>query len=338
MASDADRLAEALPWIHYVPTGLLQMGVAMFLLWQLIGPALLAVSRTIVAGIWVAFFQECQQSSCGQGLLAMVAMMPVSYLTASTLSRFYKSVMALRDSRVAKINEFLAAISLVKSNAWEDVFVRSIREQRKLELVSLLKYMVTMMMSGIAWQIVPILVSVSAFSTFVLAGNVLSPEIAFTSLALFDIMMEPAQEFGWALNDLVLIWASLKRVGRFLTTQDLDDSVVKQLPGSVSGNSRVAVRLCFGGTGSFCWGKAPPPDKESKEMRRLLKHLKKAHDSAALSEQRYNEAEQAIIGDGSASREGKAAFTLTCHSDEIAIPPGGMLAVVGAVGAGKTSL
>ena len=54
----------------------------MFLLWQLIGPALLAVSRTIVAGIWVAFFQECQQSSCGQGLLAMVAMMPVSYLTA----------------------------------------------------------------------------------------------------------------------------------------------------------------------------------------------------------------------------------------------------------------
>ena len=58
------------------------MGVAMFLLWQLIGPALLAVSRTIVAGIWVAFFQECQQSSCGQGLLAMVAMMPVSYLTA----------------------------------------------------------------------------------------------------------------------------------------------------------------------------------------------------------------------------------------------------------------
>ena len=70
----------------------------------------------------------------------------------------------------------------------------------------------------------------------------------------------------------------------------------------------------------------------------LLKHLKKAHESAALSEQRYNEAEQAIIGDGSASREGKAAFTLTCHSDEIAIPPGGMLAVVGAVGAGKTSL
>ena len=116
------------------------MGVAMFLLWQLIGPALLAVSRTIVAGIWVAFFQECQQSSCGQGLLAMVAMMPVSYLTASTLSRFYKSVMALRDARVAKINEFLAAISLVKSNAWEEVFVSSIREQRKLELVSLLKY------------------------------------------------------------------------------------------------------------------------------------------------------------------------------------------------------
>ena len=25
------------------------------------------VSRTIIAGIWVAFFQECQQQSCGQG-------------------------------------------------------------------------------------------------------------------------------------------------------------------------------------------------------------------------------------------------------------------------------
>ena len=26
------------------------------------------VSRTIIAGIWVAFFQECQQSSCEQGV------------------------------------------------------------------------------------------------------------------------------------------------------------------------------------------------------------------------------------------------------------------------------
>ena len=31
------------------------------------------VSRAIIAGIWVAFFQECQQSSCGQGCAEIVA-------------------------------------------------------------------------------------------------------------------------------------------------------------------------------------------------------------------------------------------------------------------------
>ena len=31
-----------------------------------VGPSSLMVSRTRIAGIWVAFFQECQQSSCGQ--------------------------------------------------------------------------------------------------------------------------------------------------------------------------------------------------------------------------------------------------------------------------------
>ena len=29
----------------------------------------LGVIRTIIAGVWVAFFQECQQSSCGQATL-----------------------------------------------------------------------------------------------------------------------------------------------------------------------------------------------------------------------------------------------------------------------------
>eukprot|EP01045_Picozoa_sp_COSAG04_P026444 COSAG04_NODE_3671_length_2617_cov_1.837172_4_plen_91_part_00 len=30
------------------------------------------MSRTLVAGTWLAFFQECQQQSCGQDLLLVV--------------------------------------------------------------------------------------------------------------------------------------------------------------------------------------------------------------------------------------------------------------------------
>ena len=61
-------------------------------------------------------------------------------ITASTLSKFYKQLMSQRDARVAQVNELLAAIALVKSNGWEDIFTGKIRKQRTLELGSLLKY------------------------------------------------------------------------------------------------------------------------------------------------------------------------------------------------------
>ena len=48
--------------------------------------------------------------------------------------------MSQRDARVAQVNELLAAIALVKSNGWEDIFTGKIRKQRTLELGSLLKY------------------------------------------------------------------------------------------------------------------------------------------------------------------------------------------------------
>ena len=41
IASDATRLMQCIPWLHFLPTGMVQVSVAVGLLWGLLGPAII---------------------------------------------------------------------------------------------------------------------------------------------------------------------------------------------------------------------------------------------------------------------------------------------------------
>ena len=70
-----------------------------------------AVSRTIIAGIWVAFFQECQQSSCEQVLEGSSPAVPVA---SSELSQPEHSLGEMRAA--------LALYRSAESGQWERVW------------------------------------------------------------------------------------------------------------------------------------------------------------------------------------------------------------------------
>jgi ABC-type multidrug transport system fused ATPase/permease subunit len=59
---------------------------------------------------------------------------------------------------------------------------------------------------------VPILVSVLTFATYTLVGNELTPSVAFTSLALFDVLRMPLFMLPMTINVLSRSSASLKRL------------------------------------------------------------------------------------------------------------------------------
>ena len=102
MSSDATRMQWSGGYLHWLPCAFLQVFIGMYMLWQLIGPALFA------------------------GLAVIALNVPITYMNTMLMGRFSNRLMAARDRRVAAVNETLSAIKLVKSNSWQESFKQRI--------------------------------------------------------------------------------------------------------------------------------------------------------------------------------------------------------------------
>ena len=64
------------------------------------------------------------------------------------------------------------------------------------------------------WAATPILISLLTFGLFVLLGHELTAPIAFTSLALFNVLIAPLNSFPWVINGVVEAVVSVRRLQR----------------------------------------------------------------------------------------------------------------------------
>jgi ABC-type multidrug transport system fused ATPase/permease subunit len=312
MSSDAGRMQWALPFMHWMPAGVLQIAIAVWMLWQLLGSSLLV------------------------GLITCAVLSPVTATVTTRFHKFNSLVLAKRDARVGKVNELLAAMKLCKSCAWERGFADRVDDERELELGSLFKYQVAVMLSGVMWECVPVIIAVVSFAAYIALGGSLTAEVAFTALSLFDILVEPCTSFGWVVADVIMANTGFQRVGRYLDSPDLQSHSVDRLPAVRTG---VAVRVSGG---CFTWGseaergmQLDDEDKNCalhKEWSDLSKKEKKAAENLACDEKAWG-----ILRE--AKGYGKpAAKPFRLERINFEIPAGSTWAVVGAVGAGKSSL
>jgi len=168
MSSDCTRLQWYMPWTHLIFTGTLQFAIACYMLWQLIGAALLG------------------------SLVIIAAATPAQTWCVEVMRTWNTRVLDKRDKRLGKVSEMLGAIKLVKCNGWEKPFEKGIHDERENELSALFKYYFMMLMSSVCWEAVPTLVAIAVFTWYALGSTLpFTTEVAFTSLALLDIVAEP---------------------------------------------------------------------------------------------------------------------------------------------------
>lgn len=177
------------------------------------------------------------------------------------------------------------------------------------------------------------MMAVAAFTAFVLLGNVLTAETAFTALALFDILKMPMLDLGWIVGSMVKAYIALSRVSAYLSSPELETEgyAVHEHP-AAAGSTDCAVKIT---DGSFSWGEGRSVDMDLKEIKKIGADLDKALQVGAISDSRHTAMMQALEsgGRGTASMVG---FKLQDIS--LSLRAGELLAVVGSVGAGKTSL
>ncbi|BFZ17907.1 hypothetical protein BsWGS_20945 [Bradybaena similaris] len=228
MSVDAQRFMDLTTYIHTIWSGPLQICLALYFLWQTLGPSALA------------------------GIAVMVLLIPINAVIAHKSRKYQTVQMKLKDSRIKLMNEILNGIKVLKLYAWEGSFQEKVLEIRNQELVVLRKMAILNALAVFFWTCAPVLVSLTTFGVFVLSSpdNVLDAEKAFVSLALFNILRFPLSMVPNVITSVVQTNVSLQRIQKFLDNPELDPDCVERQEFSKFG---VHVE-----NGNFAWEEGHP--------------------------------------------------------------------------------
>lgn len=198
MTIDAQRIQDITTYGHAIWYSFVQIGLAIYFLWQQLGP------------------------SCLGGVAVILVMVPLNKAVAGWMGRLQEKLMAARDHRVDVNSEVLSSMKVIKLQAWEDSFKKRILALRDLELKRLMHYVLANAFSIMLWTAVPLLVALATFAAYTFSGHSLDVANALTALALFDILRFPLFMLPQVINNFVEASISLKRVKMFLLGEEYE--------------------------------------------------------------------------------------------------------------------
>ncbi|XP_039496038.1 multidrug resistance-associated protein 1 isoform X9 [Drosophila santomea] len=224
MAVDAQRFMELTTYLNMIWSAPLQIGLALYFLWQQLGPSVLA------------------------GLAVMIILIPVNGVIASRIKTYQIRQMKYKDERVKLMNEVLSGIKVLKLYAWEPSFEKQVLDIRDKEIATLRSTAYLNAGTSFLWSCAPFLVSLVTFATYVLTSeaNQLSVEKVLVSINLFDLMKLPLTILPMLSVDIAETQVSVKRINKFLNSEELD-------PNSVHHDSSKPHPMSIE-NGEFSWG------------------------------------------------------------------------------------
>nr|XP_045608210.1 multidrug resistance-associated protein 1-like isoform X2 [Procambarus clarkii] len=260
MSVDAQRFMDLTTYVNMIWSAPLQISIALYFLWDLLGPSVLS------------------------GLAVMIVLIPVNGAVANKMKQLQVKQMKSKDQRVKLMNEILNGIKVLKLYAWEPSFEDQVIAVRNKEVGILKQTAVLNACTSFIWTSTPFLVSLATFATFINLSqeNILDAKTAFVSLALFNLLRFPIAMLPMLISNIVQANVSLKRMNKFMNADELDPNCVSR---DYLENKPIVIE-----NGTFAWGHG---EEDSKPV---LKGI------------------------------------------NMSVPEGSLVAVVGSVGAGKSSL
>ncbi|XP_063439571.1 multidrug resistance-associated protein 1-like isoform X1 [Mytilus trossulus] len=229
MGVDCQRLQDMSGYLWMLWSAPFQIVVATLLLWQQLGPSVLA------------------------GLAVMILLIPINGAISVKQRNMQTALMRYKDARLKLMNEVLSGIKVLKLYAWEKSFQKKILDIRNKELDILKRYGYLQAFSTFSFTCAPFLVTLASFATYVLISdeNYLDAQKAFVSLSLFNILRFPINLLPMMISYVIQLNVSITRLSKFLKNGDLDPDSVQHRP--LEG---VAIKV-EGGT--FSWDKELQP-------------------------------------------------------------------------------
>ena len=316
MSVDAQKISDLLPYLNMLWSSPLQIGVAIYFLYQILGPPVFA------------------------GLGTMIALIPINGFSAAITRKLQMKMMKQKDVRVKKMNELLSGMKILKLYAWEPSFMKDVVDIRNVELGILLNIGYLSAAISFIWTCAPFLVSLVTFAVYVLSdeNNVLDAQKAFTSLALFNILRFPMSMLPMMITSAVQASVSIKRINKFMRSEELNPDAVEKTEDCKAANAITVTNA------SFDWGEK---EAEKVDDKKGAENGKKspaqngkangANGTAKVVGEEIEEEETSLIN-GTANDLKQKVEPFGLKNIELSIGAGSLVAVVGTVGSGKSSL
>lgn len=135
MSVDAQRFMDLTAYINMLWSAPLQIALALYFLWEILGPSVLA------------------------GLAIMIILIPVNGMIANKVKTLQIRQMKSKDERVKLMNEVLNGIKVLKLYAWEPSFEQQILAIRNKEIQVLKEAAYLNAGTSFIWSCAPFLVS-----------------------------------------------------------------------------------------------------------------------------------------------------------------------------------
>lgn len=181
------------------------------------------------------------------GFLIILLSYPILGTVAAVTSQLRLSVVQITDRRVNLISEILSAIRLIKMYAWEESFQKSVSEVRRQEHSILQKAAFLQSTSNTVSPIVGVLAALATLLGYVLSGNKLTSEIAFSVVSVFNAMQFSIGTLPYGIKMITEVHVALCRIQRMLLLPDLEEDM------KPTENSEWALQIK---NGSFAWEKS----------------------------------------------------------------------------------
>lgn len=260
------------------------------------------------------------------GFALLVIGFPVLYNAIKRLLVRRRAINKITDQRVSLTQEILQSVRFVKYFGWESSFLERIGDIRKREIRSIqILLAIRNALNAISMSL-PIFASMLSFITYSLSKHPLNPAPIFSSLALFNALRLPLSLLPLIIGQVVDGWASIGRIQDFLLAEEQEDDFVWDL------ESKNA--LCIDHA-DFTWERTVTQmsDKVGNSDKKALAQAKQSEKSTVKSSGPGTSATEA-----GGSGVGTLAEPFKLHDLNFSIKRNELIAVIGGVGSGKSSL
>jgi ATP-binding cassette, subfamily C (CFTR/MRP), member 1 len=258
------------------------------------------------------------------GFALLVIGMPLLTRAIKSLFRRRMLINKVTDQRVSLTQEILQSVRFVKFFGWESSFLGRLAELRGKE-IGMIQRLMSLRNAIMAISLsLPIFASMLSFITYTLSNHNLAPAEVFSSLALFNGLRMPLNLLPLVIGQVTDAWNSLKRIEEFLLLEEQADEAIFK----ADAPNAVEVR-----DASFTWERTPTQESQSPGGKKP--GGKKAAPPPAKDKEEPRRAAE-VDDNGSTLVEEREPFKLQDIGFEIGRNE--LVAVIGTVGSGKTSL